>query len=226
MRATDTHRCFGRIAVTVVAFIALAVAPLRAQAPVKVSRAILERYVGEYDQNGNIIRITLSGDTLFREIPGQRTILLPISETLFRMGPVFTAEFVVDPSGGMTQVLSDGIEIEYRLPRKGARPAPPPSLPAATIKVPKAVLERYVGVYEYIPGQMSRTDLRAVVRLRGDTLFRTITGDQEVVLTPITETRFRVGNTRLLVEFVVDDAGVTQVMGTGFQQMLSRLTSR
>jgi hypothetical protein len=27
----------------------------------------------------------------------------------------------------------------------------------------------------------------------------------------------------MLVEFVVDDAGVTQVMGSGFQQMLVRL---
>jgi hypothetical protein len=32
-----------------------------------------------------------------------------------------------------------------------------------------------------------------------------------------------VGNTSLGTEFVVDEAGVTQVMGTGFQQMLARL---
>ena len=71
---------------------------------------------------------------------------------------------------------------------------------------------------------MGRTDLRVVVRLKGDTLIRTM--GRDVVLTPISETRFRVGNTRMMVEFVVDEAGVTQVMGSGFQQMLARLTSR
>jgi hypothetical protein len=86
------------------------------------------------------------------------------------------------------------------------------------------VLERYVGVYEYLPGQMSRTDLRVVVRLRGDTLIRVIAGEQ--VLTPISETRFRVAGTSLVTEFVVDEAGVTQVLGSGFQQMLARLTAR
>ena len=200
----------------------IAAAPMEAQqqAPVRVPGSVLRRYVGEYDQNGNTIRITVSGDTLFREIPGQRVALVPISETLFKMGPVFTAEFVIDERGTVTQVLSDGIDIEYRLPRKGARPAPPPAPPVAAVRVPRSVLERYVGTYEYIPGQMGRTDLRVVVRLRGDTLIREM--GREVVLTPISETQFRVGNTRMMVEFVVDDAGVTQVMGEGFQQMLAR----
>ena len=192
------------------------------QAPVRVPVSVLERYVGEYDQNGTTIRITLSGDTLFREAPGQRLVLRPISETLFRMGPIFTAEFVMDQGGGVTQVVSSGT-IEFRLPRKGSPPAPPPALPVATVRVPRPVLERYVGTYEYLPGQMSRTDLRVVVRFEGDTLIRS-TGQEDAVLTPISETRFRVGTTSLLTEFVVDDAGVTMIMGSGFQQLLARLT--
>ena len=204
--------------------LAIAVGPMGAQAPVRVPRAVLERYVGEYDQDGNTIKILLDGDVLLREIPGQRVVLVPISETVFRMGPVFTAEFVIDRAGGVTQVLTDGIDIEYRLPRKGARAAAPPAPPAAAVRVPRSVLQRYVGTYEFIPGQMSRTDLRVVVRLRGDTLIRAM--GQEVVLTPISETRFRVGDTSLVTEFVIDEAGVTQVMGSGFQQMLARLTNR
>ena len=51
-------------------------------------------------------------------------------------------------------------------------------------------------------------------------------GASLAVLTPISETQFRVGNTRMIVEFVVDEAGVTQVMGSGFQQMLARRTNR
>ena len=204
--------------------LATSVVRMEAQAPVRVPRPVLERYVGEYDQEGNTVKITLTGDTLFREMPGQRVVLAPISETVFRMGPVFTAEFVTDQAGGVTQVLSDGIDIEYRLPRKGSRKAPKPAPPADTVRVPRSVLERYVGTYEFIPGQMSRTDLRVVVRLDGDKLVRWM--GKEEILTPVSETRFHVGNTKLMVEFVVDEAGVTQVMGSGFQQMLARLTSK
>src|SRR5688500_14374815 len=54
----------------------IAVAPAGAQeAPVRVPRSVLERYVGEYDQNGTIIKVSVSGDTLFRETPGQRVVL-------------------------------------------------------------------------------------------------------------------------------------------------------
>jgi hypothetical protein len=204
--------------------LAVAVDSIEAQQPVRVPRSVLERYVGEYDQNGSTIKVYLRGDTLFREIPGQRIAFVPIAENLFRMGPVFTAEFVMEESGGATLVFTDGVAIEYRLPRKGSRAAPSPATPAAVVRVPRSVLERYVGTYEYIPGQMSRTDLRVVVRLKGDTLIRSV--GQEAVLIPISETQFRVGNTRLMVEFVVDEAGVTQVMGSGFQQMLARLTSK
>ena len=219
------NRQYARIAAGVLALAiavgAVAIGPMEAQAPVRVPRAVLERYVGEYDQNGNTIKVLLQGDTLLREVPGQRVALMPLSETVFRMGPVFTAEFVIDQAGGVTMVLSDGIDIEYRLPRKGARSAPPPAMPVATVRVPRSVLARYVGTYDYIPGQMSRTDLKVVVKLKGDTLVRWMGKDE--VLTPVSETRFRVGNTRLFTEFVVDEAGVTQVMGSGWQQMLTRL---
>lgn len=209
-------------AIAGVLLLAIAVGHVEAQqGSVRVPRAVLERYVGDYDQNGETIKILLDGDRLIREVPGQRVILQPISETIFHMGPVFTAEFVTDPAGVVTLVFSDGIDIEYRLPRKGTRAAPPPALPVATVQVPRSVLQQYVGTYEFIPGQMSRTDLRVVVRLKGDTLVREM--GREVVLTPVSDTQFRVGNTRMMVEFVVDEAGVTQVMGSGFQQMLARL---
>jgi hypothetical protein len=218
------HRCAAGIAAGVLA-LAIAVGPVQAQqqAPDRVPVSVLQRYVGEYDQDGSTIKIVLSGDTLFREAVGQRLVLQPISGTLFRAGRIFTVEFVMDQAGGVTQVVSSGT-IQFRLPRKGSRPAPPPALPAATVRVPRSVLERYVGTYEYLPGQMDRTDLTARISLRGDTLVRTLAED--VVLTPISETLFRVGDTSLLTEFVVDEAGVTMVMGSGFQQLLARLTSK
>ena len=193
------------------------------QAPVRVPTSVLERYVGEYVGDGSTIKVVLSGDTLFQEVPSQRRALEPISETLFYVGGVFTAEFVADQAGGMTMVMSDGVEVEHRLPRKGSRVAPPPS-PAVPVQVPRSVLERYVGTYEFIPGQMSRTDLRVVIRLKGNTLVRVM--GAEKVLTPLSETKFRVGDTSMVTEFVEDEAGVTQIMGTGFQQLLSRRTSK
>jgi hypothetical protein len=191
------------------------------QTPLRVPTSVLERYVGEYGRDGDNFKIVLSGDTLFQETKAQRRTLVPISETLFHVGGVFTAEFVFDPAGGVTIVTSDGVEIEHRVARKGSHVVPPPPVPVATVPVPRSVLQRYVGTYEFLPGQMSRTDLRVVVRLKGDTLVRVL--GEERVLTPISETRFAVGNTSLTVEFVVDEAGVTQVMGTGFQQLLARL---
>ncbi|HEX6974339.1 MAG TPA: hypothetical protein VF147_08060 [Vicinamibacterales bacterium] len=212
-------------ALSVLAF-AMTARAVEAQQPaaVRVPPSVLEKYVGEYVYpDGNTITVRLVGDTLFREIPGQRVPFVPLSETLFMLGPVFTAEFVIDSAGGITQVLSDGAGVEYRLRRKGS-PKPPPPPPVAPVSVPESVLEQYVGVYEYIPGQMQRTDLRIVVRLKGDTLIREM--GREDVLTPVSETKFRVGETSLTVEFVVDEAGVTQILGTGFQQMLARRTSK
>jgi hypothetical protein len=214
------HRFVAVMAGVLILFTASEAIEAQQQAPVRVARAVLEKYVGDYDQDGNTIRVSVSGDTLYREIPGQRVAFVPITETLFRMGPVFTAEFVVDETGGVTQVLTDGVGIEFRLPRKGSRRAPPPPLPSEPVRVPRSVLEQYVGVYEFIPGQMSRTDLRVTVRMKGDRLIRSM-GD-DMVLTPVSETRFRVGETNLMVEFIVEEMGVTQVMGSGWQQLLAR----
>jgi hypothetical protein len=200
---------------------------MRAQAQVRVPIAVLQRYAGEWIYPmGNSVMVVLRGDTLFREIPGQRVPLVPISETQFKLGPVFTAEFVTDNAGGITQVLTDGVGVEYRLTRKGSPPANITSRAVAAVTVPRSVLERYVGVYEYVPGQMSRTDLRVIVRLKGDTLMRSM-GAREEPLVPVSATRFRVGTTALVTEFVIDElGGVTQVMGTGSQQMKARLTSK
>ena len=193
------------------------------QTSVRVPTSVLEQYVGEWVYpDGATINVTVKGETMYREITGQQVPFIPISESLFRLGPVFTAEFVTDQKGGITQVLTDGAATEFRLRRKGSPMAALPGDGMPTVQVPRALLERYVGTYEYVSGQMKRTDLRIEVRLKGDKL-TTNAGGIEVSLLPVSETRFKVGQTSLMVEFVVDEAGVTQVMGSGFQQMLARL---
>jgi hypothetical protein len=214
-----------RIAAGVLA-LTIAVRPTEAQqqTAVRVPASVLERYVGEYvHPAGGTVMVRLRGDTLFSETPGRWVPFVPLSETSFMFGPNFTAEFVIDQAGGVTQILTSAAT-EYRLRRKGSPPEKPAPAPAA-VRVPRSVLERYVGIYEYIPGQMNRTDLRVVIRLKGDTLTRWM-GREETVLTPISETRFRVGSTSLVTEFVIDEAGVTQVLGSGRHQLLARLTAK
>ena len=72
------NRRYAGIAAAVLA-LAIAAAPMEAQAPVRVPTPVLERYVGEYDQNGSTIKILLAGDTLIRETSGQRVAFVPIS---------------------------------------------------------------------------------------------------------------------------------------------------
>jgi hypothetical protein len=210
----------------------IVVPPMEAQqqAAVRVPTAVLGRYVGEYVYPNGAATwvVSRTADTLFHEAAGRRYRYEPLSETLFRVGPVSTAEFVIDQAGeATTQILSDGVALEFRLRRKGSPPEPPAAAqpPAAAVRVPRSVLQRYVGVYDYLPGQMERTDLRVIVALRGDTLTRWMIG-KEQVLVPISESRFSVAGTSLVTEFVVDEAGVTIVMGSGFQQMLARLTGK
>ena len=219
-RATLAGLTLGVLALT------LAVRPVAAQqGAVRVPPAVLERYVGEYiHPAGGIFTIRRSGDTLFKEDGGQRQLYMPLTESLFQVGPQMTAEFLIDQAGGVTQLVTNGIGFEFRLRRKGSPPEPPAALPVAAVRVPRKVLERYVGTYEFIPGQGLPIHLRVVVRLEGDRLIRHMMTEE--VLTPLSETRFRVGTTSLVTEFVIDDRGVTQVMGTGARQMLARRTSK
>ena len=213
--------------------LATAVPPAEAQqqeSAARVPAAVLERYVGEYLRpDGTSWAVKRVGDTLFHVSSSQRFVYAPLSETKFSVGPVVTAEFVIDEAGGVTQILSDGVGLEYRLRRKGSPPESPAASrapAAAAVRVPRSVLERYVGTYEYILGQMDRTDLKVVIRLEGDNLIREGAGPA-AILTPISETRFLPGNNpAFVVEFVVDDAGVALVMGLGYQQLVVRRTSK
>src|SRR4051812_48392649 len=131
-----------RIAFAVLALGATA-QPAHAQydAPVRVPKSVLEKYVGEWVYPaGNSIRAVVKGDTLFREVSGQRFAYTPISGTRFWVGPVFTAEFVTDQTGALTQVLSDGIAVEYRLVRKTDGPATSSRSAAGSVKAETAAV--------------------------------------------------------------------------------------
>lgn len=61
-------------------------------------------------------------------------------------------------------------------------------------------LARYVGEYDF--GQF-----RATIRLKGGTLVRQVMGQQEQVLRPISENRFKLGSTPAEVRFTLDKSG-------------------
>src|SRR6476661_4463716 len=93
----------------VVVALTVAGSTVKAQQPVRVPTSVLQRYEGEWVYpDGNSVMIRLDGETLYRVIPNQKMPLVPMSQTLFRVGPNFTAEFILDEKGGATQILSSG----------------------------------------------------------------------------------------------------------------------
>jgi hypothetical protein len=198
-----------RAAFGVLAF-GIALQPVGAQqqpAAVSVPRSVLERYVGEYALTPwSLAFLRLKGDTLIREMNGQQEVYIALSETRFKVGNTpFTAEFAVDQAGAVTQIVKAPNGPEMRAARLVAGP------------VPRSVLERYVGEYEFMPR------LSFVIRLRGETLSgQQTTGGPETALIPVSETGFTVGGgaTQLEVEFVTDKEGkMTKVVRQGSYEM-------
>src|SRR5688572_14782388 len=99
-------------------------------------------------------------------------------------------------------------------PMDAQRPAPA-AAPAAssaaadTLCVPVEVLKKSAGTYDF--------NIRAgpvEIMLKGDQPGRKMAGQPDYVLTPISQTKFKMGTTPLTVEFVLDESGaVTQVFG-------------
>jgi hypothetical protein len=84
--------------------------------------------------------------------------------------------------------------------------AAPVGAQQTAVRVPRSVLERYVGEYEYPSGAI------IVVRLQGDTLVRQA-WNQQGAYTALSATRFRLGDIGVIVDFVVEPSGgVTKIV--------------
>ena len=119
------------------------------------------------------------------------------------------------PNEAMRKRMAELVDSWPQAGRGGGPPgSPAPAI--AAVSVSRAVLERYVGEYEFAQGPI-------VVRLNGNTLTGQPAGQPEVVLVPTSETRFRVGGGPTEVEFVTDEAGgMTKVIRQGGQEMRGR----
>ncbi len=95
--------------------------------------------------------------------------------------------------------------------RTAETPQPAPAATAPAGGGASSALERYVGTYQISP------QLTAVIRLQGTRLVRVMNGEQ-IVLTPISATRFKAGAGEL--EFETDQAGrVMMVLRHGTETM-------
>ena len=94
-----------------------------------------------------------------------------------------------------------------------------------TVKVPAAILKKYVGVYDFEKDEAF--GIRTLdVTLGGDQLFIDFNGKGKVPLMPLSETMF---SPRLLgtYEFIVDDKGeVTHVLAHGVESTAKAVRRR
>jgi hypothetical protein len=82
--------------------------------PVKVTPEILSKYVGTYDFSYPetpsvriVYHVTMSGGELFMDTEGKgRTPLIPLSETVFSMGPAGRMEFIKDDRGVVSHFVA------------------------------------------------------------------------------------------------------------------------
>jgi hypothetical protein len=81
-----------------------------------------------------------------------------------------------------------------------AQPQASATIAAEAVREPTAGLARFVGEYDF-------EQFKATIRLRGGTLVRQVRGSPELVLTPISETRFKMGNTPAELQFTLDKSG-------------------
>ena len=121
----------------------------------------------------------------------------------------------ITSSVGITAVLALAISCTRAQvrPAETQPQASTAAAPAAAGKPDRAAeLARYVGEYEINGNTM-------MIRVQGDALVRTMSGQGTEVLSPVGKSRFRVGSTAVELEFRPDQSGgMTVIMYAGKHQ--------
>ena len=154
-----------------------------------------EALVGRYDYSGAVMIVTKEGDKLFAQLTGQPKLeIFPKSETEF-VWKVVEAQvtFVKNERGEVTKAIHRQGGMTFDAPRMVEEKA---------IQVDPAVLDAYVGRYDYAPAQAVLTVTR-----EGGRLFGQVTGQPqyEIYAQSPTEFFWKVVNAR--VTFVKDEKG-------------------
>lgn len=150
---------------------ALAPAFSSAQRPVRVDPLLLEQYVGQYRLSANyVLAILVEDDRLYVRAPNRGTrLLVPTSETEFievESGLRITFRIRAD-TRRVDHLVFEQAGYGRRADRISAEVGlDPATRPALTL--PKATLERYVGLYEEQPGfgiAITREGVRLLARM-------------------------------------------------------------
>jgi CubicO group peptidase (beta-lactamase class C family) len=175
-----------------------------APTPFAVAPEALGEYVGAYKVNETENRlITVEGGMLYSQRgrnPRQQLTAVARDEFLSPSGT--RLRFVRGTDGKVTGMMARGrIGPEELAPRTAESAESVVAAANATVTVPVAMLQRYVGVYQFAPG------FEVTVRLDGDVLRATPTNQAETPLVPESETRFSVREVNAVVEFETDATG-------------------
>jgi CubicO group peptidase (beta-lactamase class C family) len=150
----------------------------RPNAAVKLDRQSLEAFVGRYDYAGAVMTVTREGDRLFGQLTGQpRYEIFPKSEMEFFWKAVEAeVQFVKNARG----------EVVKAVHKQGGQTLHAPRLPdEAVVKLDTALLDDYVGKYDYGGGKAILT-----VSREGERLFAQMTGQPKFEIHPRSTNEF------------------------------------
>ncbi|HEU4883289.1 MAG TPA: serine hydrolase [Longimicrobium sp.] len=169
-----------------------------------VAPEALRDYVGVYKVNETENRvITVEDGTLYNQRGrNPRQPLTAVARDEFISPSGTRLRFLRGTDGRVTGMMARGrIGPEEPAPRTAESVEAVVAAASATVTVPVAVLQRYVGVYQLAPG------FEVTVRLDGDVLRAAPTNQPESPLVPESETRFSVREANAVVDFEIDATG-------------------
>ncbi|HEX5758124.1 MAG TPA: serine hydrolase [Thermoanaerobaculia bacterium] len=168
---------------------------------VKVAPEVLDAYTGVYRIDETTTRVvTREGDRLFTQRSGgEKLEALPLSESEFFYRDSFErASFRRDAAGRVTGMV---LHSRQRGDEEAVRTDEAPPAKRVAVRVEPAVLARYVGEYELMPG------FTIVVTQEGEKLFGQATGQPRFELSAASETAFFLEVVDAQLDFVLDAAG-------------------
>jgi len=161
----------------------------------------LEKLVGVYrisDKEERII--TRDGGRLFSQrTGGTKYEIFPLSDTqFFFKDSLNRITFLKDKKGEVKELIMKGRLGPAERAQKTAKPLPTEK---KAIHLDPAILDRYAGEYELMPG------FSIVVSLEGEHLMAQATGQPKLEIIPESETRFFLKEVDAQIEFQLDAAG-------------------
>jgi hypothetical protein len=190
-------------------------------APFAVAAQALDAFVGVYRISETENRlVTREGGTLYGQRGrNPRQQLVPVGRDEFVFSSGTRVRFVRGADGAVTSMILRGrIGPEELAPRTAESVEAVLAAASATVTVPAAVLDRYVGAYELAP------DFVITVRRDGDVLRAQPTGQPESAMVAESETRFFVPEANATVVFESDASGVVTrlILHQGGRQLPAR----